>query len=204
MEILIVAKTYMKSAFCIGGFEIETGKNVRLLNSNGENQPLDTDYKIGQIWEIKYSQRNDIVKPHIEDIIIETKNLVKVQENLKDFLMTKADIWIGSPENIFNDKVKFYIGKSGYVSNKYGLPDSSVGFWISDKDLELTIFDDQKHFYYFGDFNEVCVFPYVGTQALVDKIPKGSIIRVSLARWWRPNPQIEEKRCYCQLSGWFN
>ena len=46
--------------------------------------------------------------------------------------------------------------------------------------------------------------PYVGFADPIERIPKGALVRVSLARWWRPDdaPDMEE-RCYLQLSGWF-
>lgn len=47
--------------------------------------------------------------------------------------------------------------------------------------------------------------PYVGFEPAVDLIPKGTLVRVSLARWWRPHdsPPDMEERCYLQLSGWY-
>ncbi|MFH1320564.1 MAG: hypothetical protein ABII90_07920 [Bacteroidota bacterium] len=43
---------------------------------------------------------------------------------------------------------------------------------------------------------------YVGFQNPVDKIPAGTLVRISLARWWSPNE--DEERCYLQLSGWYD
>ena len=35
-------------------------------------------------------------------------------------------------------------------------------------------------------------------------IPAGTLVRVSLAHWWRPeDDHTGELRCYVQLSGWF-
>ena len=34
-------------------------------------------------------------------------------------------------------------------------------------------------------------------------IPKGKIIRLSLAKWWKPEDSDIELRCYLQLSGWY-
>ncbi|RLD55183.1 MAG: hypothetical protein DRJ01_16985, partial [Bacteroidetes bacterium] len=65
MEVLIVAKTHMKNAFCIGSYDLTNKRNVRLLTSTEANQPLDTEFKIGQIWEIDYIVRSSIVNPHI-------------------------------------------------------------------------------------------------------------------------------------------
>ena len=46
--------------------------------------------------------------------------------------------------------------------------------------------------------------PYVGYEAPVLVIPAGSLVRVSLARWWhKPNAPDEGETCSLQLSGWF-
>jgi hypothetical protein len=204
MEVLIVAKTHMKNAACVGGLEVSTRKNLRLLNNNGDNQPANTDFQVGQIWDIEYSLRDNIILPHSEDVIISKKRYLRTQSNLSSFLKNNAIVWSGDQSSIFENKVQFGIGKSGYVTNIVGLPFQSVGFWLPDQDLELTILDDQKHFFYFGDHGNICAFPYVGYAPTIDKIKKGTLVRVSLARWWKPSPAIQEMRCYCQLSGWYS
>lgn len=203
MEVLIAAKTHMRNAACVGGFEIATKKNVRLLTSNGENQPSNTELEVGQIWNIEYSVRPQLIAPHVEDVQINGKNFIRTQNSVGEFLKNNATIWRGDPRAIFEGKVHFGRAQSGYITNNGGIPSQSVGFWLADKDLELTILDDQKHYYYFGDGGEIFAFPYVGYSPVVETIKKGTLIRVSLARWWKPNERVEEKRCYCQLSGWY-
>src|SRR5262249_30308746 len=45
---------------------------------------------------------------------------------------------------------------------------------------------------------------FVGFQEPLEVIPAGTLLRVSLAHWWRPKDKPEEElRCYVQLSGWF-
>ncbi|HBG70061.1 MAG: hypothetical protein A2W93_10000 [Bacteroidetes bacterium GWF2_43_63] len=202
MEVLIVAKTHMRNGSCVGGYDITSKRNVRLLNANAENQPHDTEFNVGQVWEIEYAIRPVLNPPHIEDVLVLSKNFIREEKNPYTFLLNSVKIWKGDPTCIFDGKVNFPRGKSCFVTNTRGIPSQSVGFWMADKDLELTIFGDQKHFYYFGEYGDVYAIPFVGFQPVEDKIKKGSIIRVSLARWWNPNPN-EDKRCYCQLSGWF-
>ncbi len=202
MEVVIVAKTHMKNATCVGAFEISSGKNLRLLTSNGDNQPNDTDFEVGQIWNIVYIKRDTLLPPHIEDVLVSSKNRTGFQNNLKSFLLQNALIWRGGPEKIFEGKVKFNVGKSGCITKKGGIPGQSVGFWLANRDLELTILEDQKHYFYFGENGEICAFPLTGYISPTDKIPVGTLIRVSLARWWSPHEGIE-KGCYCQISGWY-
>ena len=45
---------------------------------------------------------------------------------------------------------------------------------------------------------------FVGFQQPLPQIPAGTLLRVSLAHWWRPDEMPDgELRCYVQLSGWY-
>lgn len=201
MEILIVAKTHMKDAFCIGAFDITNNRNVRLLTSAGDNQPKDTSFNIGDVWNIEYKDRAHITWPHTEDVLVQSAQFMSKKKSLPDYILNKRPVWEGPPSILFDGKISFPIGISGYL-NKKNVIQVSVGFWKSDKDLELTILDDKKHYLYFGE--QVYSLPYVGAANKVDTISKGTLIRVSLTRWWSPNIKFREEGCYCQLSGWYN
>ena len=204
MEVLIVAKTHMKNGVCVGGYDITNKRNVRLLGPNAENQPFDTDLNVGQVWEIAYSNRETIIPPHIEDVLITSRNYLRNESNMYSFLIKSVPIWRGDPTCIFEGKVDFPRGKSCFIPNPKNLPSQSVGFWISDDDLFLTIFSDQRHYYYFNEYGDVYTIPFVGFQPVQRVIKKGSIIRVSLARWWSPPGSNSDKKCYCQMSGWYD
>lgn len=200
--IIIVAKTHMKDAFCVGAYDITNKKNIRLLTGVGGNQPKNTKFDVGQIWSIDYEKRPSITLPHVEDVLVGKCTLIKEIEDIKSFLIENVPIWKGSPENIFHSKISFPLGRSGFLENQYSELTQSVGFWLPDKDLELTILKDKQHYLYFGE--QVYSFPYVGCMEKIEKIPKGTLLRVSLTRWWSPHARTIEKRCYCQLSGWYN
>ena len=202
MKLLIVAKTHMSQAFCVGAYDMDNHKNIRLLTSEGKNQPLNTFFEIGQIWNINYSQRDNIVKPHTEDVLIKNCDFIENIKNITDYLTKHVPIWRDEPSNIFDGKISFPIGRAGFIEQKHSNLSQSVGFWISDKNLELTVLDDKKHYLYFGD--QIYSFPFVGAIKKVETIPSGTLLRVSLTRWWSPNPNQFQKRCYCQLSGWFD
>src|SRR5690606_14282307 len=45
---------------------------------------------------------------------------------------------------------------------------------------------------------------FIGYQEPIPEIPAGTLLRVSLAHWWRPEERPDlELRCHVQLSGWF-
>jgi hypothetical protein len=79
MEVLIVAKTHMRNAACVGGFEISSKRNVRLLTADGENQPSNSDLEVGQIWNIDYADRPQLTPPHVEDVQIIKREFVRTQ-----------------------------------------------------------------------------------------------------------------------------
>ena len=73
-QIIIVSKTHMTNAVCIGALATN-GKYIRLLNEGGYNQPIDTEFEIRQVWEVEFDERIDKKAPHIEDVIIKSKKL---------------------------------------------------------------------------------------------------------------------------------
>lgn len=199
MEVLIVAKTRMKDALCVGGLELAGGKSVRLLDREGRNQPIDTPFEVGQVWNLGYHALKNPKPPHLEDVLITTSEFVRDQPNLVGFLRANVPIVEGHPSLLFDGMVRFAHASSGYISRTTGIPSHSVTFWIPDQNLELQ---EDSRYYYFGEGNEVFRIKYVGTAGEVDTVLADTLVRISLARWWSPTPQVEE-RCYCQISGWY-
>ena len=203
MEILITSKTHKGKAACVGGLILSNNRFVRLLNPGNWDQYGDTNFTIGDIWDISFTDRNDVELPHVEDIIIQSKRFIRKVENITNFITNNGVlIYQGSPNIIFNGLLGWTGSGSGYIGNKENLPDNSVVFWISDKDLKLQ----EKHYYYPSEnkFSQDKRFPYVGFENAIDIIPTGTIMRISLARWWKPEDSDIEERCYLQLSGWYD
>ncbi|MDM1370281.1 CFI-box-CTERM domain-containing protein [Myroides marinus] len=194
MEVLILSKTkYGQSQYCIGGITLIDFKFIRLLNSGGYYQPIDTELNIGDIWDITFSPSTNIKAPHNEDVIVNSKTFVKHIYDLKTYIKSIGiKIWKGSVYNIFDGHLKWTGSGSGYLSeNQLNLPDNSVGFWIPDEDL---IYDNG--YYYIGNKK----LNYKGATNPKPTIPKDSLVRLSLAKWWCPDG-FYESRCYLQLSG---
>ena len=49
MDVIIVSKTHMTTAACVGAIST-SGKYLRLLNDGGYNQPIDTEFEVRQVW----------------------------------------------------------------------------------------------------------------------------------------------------------
>jgi len=226
MEVLITSKTRKGKMACVGGMILKNNRNVRLLNNGNWDQPIDTEFNIGDIWDISFEERTDKVPPHIEDVIITSKKFVRKIENISEFIKNSGvKIYEGSPENLFDGLIRWTFNGSGFI-NKSEIPQCSVAFWIPDKNLNT----DSKYYYYISEKmpikvekeysfitkdNKVIKFihaggiftfklKYVGFEEPIRSIPAGTLLRVSLARWWKPDDKEVEERCYLQLSGWYD
>ena len=80
MDVIIVSKTHMSNAACVGGLAAN-GKFLRLLDQNGYNQQTDTDFKVRQVWSIEYQERPNPKSPHVEDVLVVTKTLKGTLKN---------------------------------------------------------------------------------------------------------------------------
>ncbi len=194
MEVLILSKTeYGSSHYCIGGITLTNKTFVRLLQQNGDYQPSSTALNIGDVWDIDYTYSENIREPHNEDVFVNSKAFVRKIPNLKTFIKNFGiPIWEGSANTLFEGRLRWTSNGSGFLSEKqYMLPSQSVGFWIPENDLFYT------DGYYYVENKRL---NYKGAESPKSKIPKGSLIRVSLAKWWCPD-DFYEARCYLQLSG---
>lgn len=204
-KILIVSKTHMTDKSCIGALDLSNNKFLRLLDTNGNNQPKDTNFDIGDIWDISYSAKLSTTAPHNEDVIISSQSYISKQENMSSFIQSQnITIWRGDPTNLFGGCINFTEKGSGYISNA-SIPNQSVGFWIPDKNLIKNEYNEKIRYCYRITPNMYTgekSLAYVGFSTAPDSIPSGTLIRVSLARWWSPD-NVVERRCYLQLSGWY-
>lgn len=103
-----------------------------MLNPGNWDQYADTDFDIGDIWDINFTEREYVEPPHIEDIIISTKKFLHKVDDFTNFIENSGiQIFRGSPNNIFNGLLGWTGSGSGYIGNRNNLPQNSVGFWIS-------------------------------------------------------------------------
>ncbi|MCW5921447.1 MAG: hypothetical protein KIS77_03830 [Saprospiraceae bacterium] len=209
MKALIVSKTHMQNAACVGALDLTNNQSIRLLTSDGSNQPVDTDFEVGEIWDIDYTARRSLRNPHIEDVLVSKKVYLSDQDNLSEFFNTNNDIviWRGGPDSLFDGMLQFTDRGSGYIAHNSGIPANSVGFWIPDKDLTRDDFKEKVRYQYaLSSFMGITfskrTIPYVGFAPPVEVIEKDTLVRVSLARWWKQDENTEE-RCYLQISGWY-
>ncbi len=207
----------MRSMRCLGGVAMQ-GNNaflVRPIPGEGEHGwPADLDVQVGEVWEVGLRRSRDIEAPHVEDCVCDFRNHIETltTERLLALVRRMKPIWRGGIRNVFDHHLRYtrsdapraYVAGRGDPST---LPSGSVGFWELPAPLSRHVEERdgrQRSLYaYAGPYSDIFI-PYVGESPALDVIPKGTIVRVSLARWWCPeaNPMMEE-RCYLQLSGWY-
>ena len=197
-EVVITSKTKMTQGYCVGGYDLTSNSYVRLLESDGSNQPLNTQFEIGERWDITYALKQNITPPHIEDVLISARQYLDDIDDFSTFLQNTITPSTGGVTTLFDLNLSFTNNFGPYI-NEAGIPRNSVGFWVIPKALNLVSNDGRNRYQIQGErYN----FPYVGVEPPISTIAAGTLVRVSLARWWSPYEDLEE-RCYMQLSGWY-
>ena len=207
-RVLIVAKTRMASFTCVGGLILDTNKSIRLLGPDGLNQPANTPFDVGHIWDVEFQQPSKVDPPHVEDVLVTKKRFVGQQSNVRDTLLQRVHPWRGGPEQLF-DGLLVIENTRCYISRSRGIPKCSTGYWHPNAPISLNS-NYKKQFYEIKhefsvrnrSYQTTLSIPYVGFAAPIPVIPADTLIRVSLARWWQ-SIEMSEERCYLQLSGWY-
>lgn len=200
MEVLIVSKTRMRTGACVGGLVLDTNENIRLLNPGGQYQPSNTEFDVGDIWNIEFTAHNRIDRPHTEDVIVQASTYRRARRNIATLVRQRDLIdWEGPVDTIFDGHLSWTNAGSGFVEAGNRQLDRSVGFWISDQDLIRRDYNNVVRYHYpMNRINRSIKF--VGNQEAIDVIPAGTILRVSLSRAIAFNGN---NGCWLQLSGWY-
>jgi len=201
MHVLILSKTsYGQTQVCVGGMVMGNNRYIRLLKSNGYYQDIDTPLNVGDVWDINFTPKLGLRQPHAEDVLVQSKTLVKRNANISEYIQNSgALIWQGNIEQVFYGKLQWTNWGKGYINQQNCDIEHSVGFWLSDKDITL----EGDSYRYVTDSGENRYVKYKGLVEPPTLIPANTLIRLSLAKWWDANGD-EEERCYMQLSGWYD
>ena len=206
MRVLIVAKTRMGSGACIGAIT-EKGESVRLIPFNADpHDGANREYEVGDIWEISAEPETSLIPPHNENIVVHQKQRLHTTKDPKD-LVSAIELLMppktGHPRELYEGLLQNTEGGRLHIAKQDGIPPYSTTFWRTDQPLTLDTEKQKLRYRYFTE-NGGCTFTFGGFQEPLKTIPADTLLRVSLAHWWRPEgiPEVEE-RCYAQISGWF-
>jgi hypothetical protein len=193
-RVVIVSRTQMQSGVCVGALTREDFRSVRLCDDRGgHGLPAQAPYQVGEVWDLVMEPSNEVIAPHVEDVIVRDARRVAVQMGLGTYLRNNIQAWKGNPDTLFDGLIRFQSNGKGYVSNTL-LPSDSVGFWLPDASLVLA---EGRRYEYRAPIART--IKYVGVEAPSEVIPVGSLVRVSLSRWF---PR-EDPKCWLQISGWY-
>lgn len=202
-QVLVVCKTRMKTELCLGGLVRGSYEKIRLLTQEGRNQPQDTDFHVGDIWECQLIPQAHMRKPHTEDMLVTPQRMLRRVSNMREFLLQRLDLEPSHMSTLFDGLLNYTKNGSAYISERMGVPGYAHAFWRPVFGLSIRR-EPRKIYYEYEDSDSLKKFRlrYVGLAAPVSRIAPGSLLHLSLARWWR-QPGTNEERCYLQLSGWF-
>ncbi len=206
MRVLIVAKTRMGSGACIGAIT-EKGESVRLVPFNADpHDGANREYEVGDVWEITGEPETLLTPPHNENFVVHSKSRLCRMEDMRE-LIGAIELLMppktGHPRMLYEGLLQnTEIGRL-HIAEQSGIPPYSTTFWRTDQPLILDI-EKQRPRYRYPTENGGCTFTFGGFQEPLETISTGTLLRVSLAHWWRPEDEPEkEKRCYAQISGWY-
>lgn len=211
-QVIIVSRTRMADGFvCVGGVDVDNRRSVRLLDARGRHETAETcPYTIWDIWDIDYYPNQRRPNPHTEDVNVTRRMKIdrvdapnmSVNRFAELMLNSNIPIFRGSLFSVFDGKLRRTDKDKLYIS-KEDVPTFSTCFWINDKRLLSYKNDRGRWQYRYTDMSNRYGYTisYVGSAEPLDTIESGSIIRLSLAHWWKPNDSDDEERCYLQLSG---
>jgi ATP-dependent DNA helicase RecQ len=202
MKVLIVAKTRRGGGACVGGIT-DAGHSVRLIaHDAASNEHTGLEYEVGEVWEIDSRPDPGIIPPHVENIVVQRASRLRRSEKLLETIHRFMTPVAGGPEKLFDGLAQTTASGGMYIAKRTGLPHRSTMFWTPDQALRLDYEGKRLRYRYPGGGGRTLTF--VGFQEPLTEIPAGTLLRVSLAHWWRPKERPrEELRCFVQLSGWF-
>ena len=202
-EVLIVAKTNMsKETYCVGGVQLDNLRSLRLVPSSQNSHPKDTPLDVGQVWEFTLQEMppEEIMAPHVEDIrVIRGKKLrTMTSDQVKAFVLDNISVPVVHPNDLFYGRLQFKQSEKKRITPDGGIPLRSTGFWRLDGDLILQEIDNKVRYICIDHSRRRTIIdlPFVGEQALEEIIPAGTLLRLSLSRWFNEG-------YWLQLSGWF-
>lgn len=189
---------------CVGGFDLDAHRNVRLLNAQGYNQPANTPYQIGEIWDIAYRPRAGCEPPHVEDVLVASSTRVGAEPNLEVFIRQNCPVVEGPLNGAFGGHLQYTGAGSAFISRGAGIPEGSVCFWETNAPLRRDDYETKVRYAFRQGLTNRHI-SFVGFQEPVGAIPQGSLVRLSMARWWKPKDAApdEPEKCFLQLSGYY-
>lgn len=202
MRAVVIAKTKMGENICVGAADLESGSAMRLIPADGAEFHSWREFRpsIGSIIELTGSPSRKTEPPHTEDILVVSWNDTNTRiDDISNWIRKNCNVWHGNRSSLFDGVMQFtQLGKGQILRNR--LPSSSVGFWVTPRDL--VYYPETNRYAYAGALPVNA--RYVGLEEASENIPANSLVRVSLARWWKPEGSDMPEACWLQISGYYS
>ncbi len=216
-RVLIIARTRVSDRdICLGGLDLDTSRCLRLSTATGSNFTYDAPFSVGSIWQLTFTPRPNCLPPHIEDVHVQSFHRIELAAAPGRLVLDHAEklpVWRGGPGNLFDglltpdNRAGREFAGSLYVFTGNPAPAVSLGYWIPDRDLRVTTGRRRsgrtgQDVYYIDQSGPDTTVRIVhsGLTPLPSVIPSGSVVSLSLARWWTPaNDSDQRPRCTLQI-----
>lgn len=198
-RVVVVSRTRMHGGVCVGALVRDDMRMIRLCAPDGSHaQPHEAPYRIGDVWDLEFEDAPFVVPPHVEDVILHSGRFVAPQSGLGRYLRPRVEVYGGGPDVLFEGNLRFTPSGRGFIARE-AVPSMSVGFWAPDAALSGS--PGPKSAFRYENHGVIRTIAYVGDADPPSDIQAGSLLRVSLARWWAGEDGFGEERCWLQLSG---
>lgn len=216
-RVVITARTRIKDRdICLGGIDLDSMRTLRLSTAQSRNFTNDSPFHVGSSWIIDYTNRPNCIAPHMEDVNVDAyTHIADTFDFSKLFGANKLElrVWRDGPETLFDGVLTSEMSQARtlagglYVFQGGKTPSMSLGYWSPNRDLRAR--RSRRHsgrvgfdVYYIDDSGTDGTVRIVhsGFEPLPPTIPVGSMLSLSLARWWRPRGDSDQReRCALQI-----
>ncbi len=214
MIAVVLAKTKMGKNICVGAAEVASGRPLRLIPAKQPDRKYGSwvrfDPAVGDTIELVGSPAPDIQPPHVEDFLVERFNRIgPLGQPLHEWIAKHCKVWTGPPACLFDGCLRVSGRGWRWLSRGPRMPAGSVGFWRLPFGLERA--DEGGKIRYchragLGNASNINLSFVANDQIPPAVIAPGTLVRVSLARWWSPEgasegaENEEYEKCWLQLS----
>ena len=185
MKVLIVAKTRQGSGACIGGITFE-GQSVRLIAADAAtNERAGLEYQVGEVWEVVATPAEHVIPPHVENIIVPIEAAVRHDARLHPVHRAAHASGGRRPELLFDGPDPS--GSLRRPLHRRAQRHSTLQHHLlaARSAVDARVEDGKRIRYRYPTPDGGRTLVFVGFQEPSRSIPAGTLLRVSLAHWWR-------------------
>lgn len=176
LKALIVAKTRQGSRACIGAISAD-GRSLRLIAADQDkDEHAGCEYEVGDVWEIHGCTADDVIPPHVENIIVQRKRKVAAQIDPRPTIERFMPPKIGDVHVLHEGLVQIGYKGTLYIAEKSGIPPYSTLFWRPDAPLYRQTDGKRIRYYYPTDNGEGYTLVFVGFQEPIEVIDRKSVV----------------------------